>query len=185
MTRRSGFGEVSKGAKIGIIVGVVVVIAVIGFFIFKSSSSAPEKSETGPELEPVVPASAQSTTNAASDQSTTNAASAQSTTNAASVVASGPSKCEMTCKSYMGNPNDPGNSDNKGAPGFTVYNYVAQLGWAIELDASTGCFPAIIYKTSGIKVGNASRSFTSNKKDAYNWIVEQLNSQLGYKLATI
>jgi hypothetical protein len=159
MTRGSGFGEVSKGAKIGIMVGVVILIVVIGFFMFKSSS-APENSES----EPVVSAPVQSTTNAA---------------------VSGPSKCEMTCKSYMGNPNDPGNSDNKGAPGFTVYNYVNQLGWAIELDASTGCFPAISFKTGGIKVGNASRPYTSNKKEAYNWIVEQLNSQLGYKLATV
>ena len=39
MTRRSGFGEVSKGAQIGIIVGVVVLIAVIGFFMFNSPSA--------------------------------------------------------------------------------------------------------------------------------------------------
>jgi hypothetical protein len=159
MTRRSGFGEVSKGAQIGIIVGVVVLIAVIGFFMFNSSSTP---KTDAPE----------------SDAPT------QDTTNAAPVVVSGPSKCEMTCKSYMGNPNDPGNDDNKDAPGFTVYNYVAQLGWAIDLDASTGCFPAISYKAGTMKVGNATNP-TKSKRDDYNWIVTQLNSQLGYNLATI
>jgi hypothetical protein len=58
MTRRSGFGEVSKGAKIGIIVGVVVLIAVIVFFMFSGSSqSVPEAAQPEPAV--------QDTTNAA------------------------------------------------------------------------------------------------------------------------
>ena len=93
------------------------------------------------------------------------------------------SECEMTCKSYMGNPDDPGNTENKDGPnGFTVYNYVFKLDWAIELDGSTGCFPRIKYSGNKIRVGNKYIIARMNRKYNYNMIVKELNSQLGYKL---